>query len=62
MDDILIGIQTNSTPTETYSRLQAIPEGIGKKEHGNEIELIELGMHEKSIEFNAAGNSIYSKA
>ena len=33
-----------------------------KKEHGNEIELIELGMHEKSIEFNAAGNSIYSKA
>ena len=33
-----------------------------KKEHGNEIELIELGMHEKSKEFNAAGNSIYSKA
>jgi phosphomethylpyrimidine synthase len=33
-----------------------------KKEHGNEIELIELGMHEKSEEFNAAGNSIYSKA
>ena len=28
----------------------------------NEIELIELGMHEKSKEFNAAGNSIYSKA
>ncbi len=33
-----------------------------KKEHGNEIELIELGMDEKSKEFNAAGNSIYSKA
>ena len=33
-----------------------------KKEHGNKIELIELGMHEKSKEFNAAGNSIYSKA
>jgi phosphomethylpyrimidine synthase len=33
-----------------------------KKEHGNEIELIELGMHEKSKEFNAAGKSIYSKA
>ena len=33
-----------------------------KKEHGNKIELIELGMQEKSKEFNTTGKSIYSEA